>query len=136
MKTWRNDSIVCDYSDGPFCFLTGVTNSVLDRHHLLNSYMRDFAEAEGLWVYLDHDTHMFIHHQNRKQLIELKKVAQYCYERTHTREEWMRNVRTNYLYEPLTIEQLKKYSIKDVILNTEPLNIKDVKMPWETTKNF
>ena len=126
----RAQSIV---QTGKCCFITGEENVLLDVHHLLNGALRNWADEQGLWVYLRHDIHMYIHHVNRKQLRELKQVAQYCYERTHTREEWMKRVRTNYLCEPLTTEQLKKYRICDLPADdggldvSEPINFELLK---------
>lgn len=98
---WRNDSAICDYTDYPYCYLSGRRWIRLDRHHIMNGtkQLRKFSEKEGLWVYLDHDVHMALHFT--KQGIEwektLKQEAQKAYEKNHSRESWMKIVRKNYL---------------------------------------
>ena len=93
---WRTDSIMADYTNGAYCYLTGVEHN-LDRHHCLNGALRDWSEKNGLWVYLNHEVHMALHHKNPKLARGLKMAAQQAYERTHTRDEWMQAVRKNYL---------------------------------------
>lgn len=86
------------------CYLTGYTYN-LDKHHVLNGPLRNFAEQEGLWVYLRHDLHMWLHQtgEGKKTMLKLKAEAQRVWEEKHAnefedvRKEWLKRVRTNYL---------------------------------------
>ena len=98
MKKWRTDSIICDYTDGPYCYLSKKTYR-LDVHHILNGPLRKFSDKNGLWVYLNHDVHMALHSTPEGQAYasRLKQEAQIMFEKTHSRETWMRIVRKNYV---------------------------------------
>ena len=72
-----------------------------EEHHILyGSGRRELSESEGLKVYLCPD-----HHRNGQQAVHnnpeiremLCRTAQQEYEKTHTREEWMRIFGKNYL---------------------------------------
>lgn len=97
-------SILCD-NDQPACFITRRTFN-LDRHHVLNGALRDWAEAEGLWVYLNHEVHMWLHQTapGKKKMQDLKRYAQIKWEEKHAedyedvRAEWMKKVRKNYVH--------------------------------------
>lgn len=95
-QSWRTDSIVADYTEGAYCYLTGRQDN-LDRHHCLTNALRDWAEENGLWVYLNHDVHMLLHQQRPDIEKRLKAKAQKAYEKTHSHDEWMKVVRKNYL---------------------------------------
>ena len=96
-------SILCG-NDYPVCFITGNTLN-LDRHHVLNGALRDWAEQEGLWIYLNHTTHMWIHQTGagKQVMMKLKRYAQMKWEEVHAdeyedvRAEWMKKVRKNYV---------------------------------------
>ena len=109
------------------CFLTGYENVPLDRHHVFNGGLRKWADKEGLWVYLWHERHMEAHYKNPDLLIQLKRIGQYYYEKSHSREEFMKHVHKNYLIEPLTDEEKQKYQIVE---NDEPLDITKEDLPW------
>ena len=95
---------------GKFCIITGTTQG-LHKHHCLNGNgLRSFAEKEGLWVYLSGQLHRTLHDTNYRA-IELKRIAQYVYELSHTRKQWMDNVHKNYLSEPITDNELKRYGL-------------------------
>ena len=96
---------------GKFCIITKENNGPLHKHHCINGGLRSWADREGLWVYLREDIHRELHDRNPALERELKRVAQYCYERTHSREEWMSHVRKNYLTSPLTDAELEKYGL-------------------------
>lgn len=78
------------------CYVTGCTVN-LDRHHVFGGALRKWSEQEGLWVWLVHDIHMYMHQHDPAALKRLKADAQAVYEKTHSREEFMRHVRKNYL---------------------------------------
>ena len=86
------------------CFITGSTYN-LDKHHVLNGPLRKWAEQQGLWIYLRHDIHMWLHQtgKGKQTMLELKAMAQKKWEEKHAnefddvRKEWLKHVRTNYL---------------------------------------
>lgn len=95
---WRTDSIICDYTERPYCYLTGsVVN--LDVHHIMNGPLRKWSDKNGLWVYLNHDVHMALHQtpQGQAWARRLKQEAQQAFEKTNSREAWMKKVGKNYL---------------------------------------
>lgn len=72
----------------------------LHRHHVLNGALRDFAEREGLWIWITPEAHRWLHDTGMGVLIQknvLKAYAQMKYEQLHSHEEWMKNVRKNYV---------------------------------------
>lgn len=97
---------------GKYCLVTRVSDVPLHKHHCLNGVgLRDFAEKEGLFVYLAWDIHDNLHTKNAKIKNDLKRIAQFYYELNHTRNEWMMNVHKNYLTTPLTQEELASYGL-------------------------
>lgn len=58
---------------------------------------RKLAEKYGLWVWLAHDVHMSLHDRDKDLDRYLQQEAQKAFERTHTRQEWMRIFGKNYL---------------------------------------
>lgn len=98
------------------CFVTKERNVQLHKHHCLNGVgLRDFAEKNGLWVYLSWNIHDELHNGNNELAVELKRIAQHFYELTHTRDEWMKNVHKNYLVLPLSDEEMNKYQINSCV---------------------
>lgn len=106
------------------CYITGETEN-LHKHHLLNGVaLRDFSEKNGLWVYLTEGIHENLHtnwgveipgYPSGQALAkELKRVAQYYFEKTHTRDEWMEVVHKNYLVTPLSEEEKDRYHISEI----------------------
>lgn len=95
---WRTDSVICDYTEKPYCYLTGSVVR-LDVHHIMNGRLRKFSDQQGLWVYLNHDVHMALHNtpEGQKWAHRLKQEAQIMFEKTHSHDQWMRVVRKNYL---------------------------------------
>ena len=80
------------------CYVTGRTTNI-DRHHLVPGVAnRKKAEADGLWVYLYHPLHMALHN-NPELEREYIRIGQRAYEKTHSREEWMKRYHKNYLEE-------------------------------------
>ncbi|MCB6470955.1 hypothetical protein [Coprococcus comes] len=86
---------LCMLLDGDFTY-----KPYLEEHHVLFGNTHAFAEAEGLKVNLCLDHHRngpAAVHNNAKNARILMERAQEVYERTHTREEWMKNAGKNYL---------------------------------------
>lgn len=93
-RSKHSESII---SNEPVCYLTGSRIN-LERHHCMNGVsQRKKAEEDGLWVWLNHDVHFAVHNHRPELRNYLKKVAQEAYERTHSRDEWMRRYHKNYL---------------------------------------
>ena len=69
-----------------------------DFHHLLNKTEKKFSETSGCWVWLCRGCHRFIHDTAEGQRIwkRWKSQAQAEYEKTHSREEWMKHAHKNY----------------------------------------
>lgn len=79
------------------CYLTG-SHIQLEKHHIMNGVsFRKKAEKDGLWVYLNHDVHYAVHNTRPDWRLMLKQIAQAEFEKTHTREEWMKRYGKNYL---------------------------------------
>ena len=85
------------------CFLSkervGRLGEPLEKHHVMNGALRDFAEEEGLWVWLTPENHRWLHDTGMGVNVQknlLKLIAQLKYEQTHSHEEWMKKVRKNY----------------------------------------
>lgn len=81
------------------CFICKNTLS-LHKHHIMNGSDRKNAEQDGLWVYLCPQCHNMSDHAvhfNREADLRLKRIAQTEYEKTHTREQFMKRYRRNYL---------------------------------------
>lgn len=79
------------------CYICGLPN--VDFHHLLNKTEKNFAESIGAWVYLCRGHHRYIHDTSEGQKLwkRWKAQAQEEFEKTHTREEWMKGCHRNYL---------------------------------------
>lgn len=85
--------------DEKVCFLTNSTQN-LHRHHIFGGANRDNSEKYGLWIYLTADMHNMSNkgiHFNRELAITIKQLGQKEFEKTHTREEFMRIFGKNYL---------------------------------------
>lgn len=86
------------------CFLTGQMRN-LDKHHIMNGPNRTASDEDGLWIWLEHDAHMFVH-AHPKLAIKLKKQGQEAWEKKRiaegytadeARSAWMKRYRKNYL---------------------------------------
>lgn len=83
------------------CYITGRTDN-LHRHHIyFGNPLRDISEKHGFWVWLtgqyhNQDSRVDVHH-NRALDLRLKRECQAAFERTHSREEFMRLIGRNYL---------------------------------------
>ena len=80
------------------CYLTGSTIN-LDKHHIFNGSCRKHAEEDGLFVYLNHNIHMYLHQtgEGRQKMNELKAIGQRAYEKNHSHEEFLRRYHKNYV---------------------------------------
>lgn len=89
-------SIICN---DKVCYVCGAVRQ-LHRHHIFfGTANRKVSERLGLTVYLcieHHEGTGGVHH-NRELDLQLKRLAQQCYESSHSREEWMQNIGKNYL---------------------------------------
>lgn len=70
----------------------------LHAHHVMNGGgYRDKSEEDGLYIYVhDFPCHRDIH-DHPKRYLYLKQYAQEKYEKTHTREEFVKRYGKNYL---------------------------------------
>lgn len=85
--------------DVPRCFLCGRSGMV-DLHHIYHGSNRNTSDELGFWVYLCHDEHMALHdHREPFEALDmdLKRMCQREFERTHTRLEFMRLIGRSYL---------------------------------------
>ena len=86
-------------TDGKGCYLCGKTVG-LECHHVFGGVAnRKLSTRLGLTVMLCHDCHTGPHgaqYDKGKNLL-LKRDAQFAFERTHTRSEWMKLFGKNYL---------------------------------------
>lgn len=94
----------------------------LHKHHIFNGNgLRNWSEKEGLWIYLSSSVHMQLHDGSGLDKT-YKRIGQHYYEKTHTREEFMKHSdgHKNYLTTPLTDEEKTKYGIdyKELDLST------------------
>ena len=86
-------------TDGNGCYLCGRC-VMLEKHHCLAGVAnRKLSEKYGLWVMLCHECHTGKHgaQYDKGKNLMLKCDAQFAFERTHTRSEWMKLFGKNYL---------------------------------------
>lgn len=72
----------------------------LQEHHIFGGPNRSVSEAEGLkcWLCLKHHTQgPEAVHNNIRNMRILQQKAQQAYEKTHTREEFVRLIGRNYM---------------------------------------
>lgn len=81
------------------CYLCGLhTDTAL--HHIYFGPKRKTSDDNGFTVFLCPGCHMYYPHsvhRNRETDLLIKQVCQETYERTHTREEFMKLIGRNYL---------------------------------------
>ena len=78
----------------------GKDGRPLEKHHVMNGWLRDWADKEGLWIWVTPECHYQLHNTWFGALVQkhlLKQLAQMAYEKTHTHEEWMEKARKNYV---------------------------------------
>lgn len=82
------------------CYFCGRVNG-LEKHHIFGGVAnRKISEAHGFWVWLCGATcHRGTDGGQYDKLknLQLKQDAQFAFERTHTRQEWMKLIGKNYL---------------------------------------
>lgn len=86
-------------TDGNGCYLCG-RRVMLEKHHCLAGVAnRKLSEKYGLWVMLCHECHTGKNgaQYDKEKNLMLKRDAQFSFERTHTRSEWMKLFGKNYL---------------------------------------
>ena len=84
------------------CLICGSPN--VEIHHILfGNPKRKLADEDGLWVWLCPEHHRGTHGVHGKDGHDLdtalKISAQTIYEQTHSRDEWLKRYRRNYLDE-------------------------------------
>ena len=80
------------------CFICGRLYP--HKHHIYGGANRPISEKNGFWVYLCSFHHNMSDqgvHFNKALDLELKRLCQSEYERTHTREEFMKLIGKNFL---------------------------------------
>ena len=81
------------------CYVCGTTQNI-HLHHIYMGANRNNSDKIGAWVYLcanHHNGSSAGVHYNHKLDQELKMKAQEEYEKTHSREEFMKIIKRNYL---------------------------------------
>lgn len=88
--------------DEKVCYITGNTDN-LHKHHIFFGHgLRQISEEHGFWVYiswwLHNGSNEGVHGKNGHDLdLMLKETAQRIFEKTHSREEFMKLIGKNYL---------------------------------------
>ena len=79
-------------------FVTGLQCDC-DFHHVMNGAYKHKAEQDGFWVWLTREHHDHLHNTPEGIAYQksLKAKCQEYYERHHTREQWMKRYKKNYL---------------------------------------
>lgn len=81
------------------CYFCGKLTG-LECHHIFGGVAnRPISEKYGFKVWLCHDCHTGTEgaQYNKQMNLQLKQDAQFAFERTHTRSEWMKLIGKNYL---------------------------------------
>lgn len=105
-KRIRHPKSILHEKDGT-CYLCMKLNNdyrlhaYLEEHHVIpGAAGRRISEENGLKVYLcmpHHRGSAAAVHQNHDNMLLIQRDAQQAFERTRTREDWMRTVGRNYL---------------------------------------
>jgi ribosomal protein L37AE/L43A len=85
--------------DDKQCYFCGKLTG-LECHHVFGGVAnRPISEKYGLKVWLCHDCHTGTEgaQYDKMKNLQLKQDAQYAFERTHSRNEWMKLIGKNYL---------------------------------------
>lgn len=97
-KNGYNESILTGWEEK--CFITGAMNCDLVRHEIFyGTANRELSKKHGLWVYLIPELHNTTNqgvHFNKELDLYLKRTAQTEFEKTHTREEFIKMFGRNY----------------------------------------
>jgi len=79
------------------CFISGSVIN-LDQHHIYHGVgNRSLADKYGCWCWLRHDIHMSLHDKDKDLDKYLQQECQREFEKTHTREEFMKIFGKSYL---------------------------------------
>lgn len=81
------------------CYVTGRVGA-LHKHHIYGGPNRRISEREGFWVWLCPELHNMSNegvHFNKEFDNQLKQRCQAEYEKTHSREDFMKLIGRNYL---------------------------------------
>lgn len=84
------------------CYATGRTDNI-HKHHIFPGNNRATSDKHGFWVYLTAEWHNgnnpgAVHNNpNQGMDLDLKVNCQMKFEETHTRDEFMKLIGTNYL---------------------------------------
>ena len=83
------------------CYVCGVLN--VEKHHVFfGTANRKLSEEDGLYIYLcmrHHETGPDAVHVNKGTRVMLQIYAQEAYEKTHTREEFIKRYGRSYIQE-------------------------------------
>ena len=82
------------------CYFCGSTVGLEEHHIYFGVGLRPISERNGLKCWLcgyHHRNTKYGVHGNRKLDLKLKETCQSKYEETHSREEWMKLIKRNYL---------------------------------------
>jgi hypothetical protein len=82
------------------CYITGQTNNLHKHHIYFGNPLRRISEENGFWCWLRWDWHNgsdYGVHFNRELDLQLKQMCQEEYEKTHSREEFIRLIGKSYL---------------------------------------
>lgn len=91
------DSILQDTKE---CYITGATSGLHKHHIYFGNPGRKISEENGFWVWLRWDWHNgadYGVHSNRVLDLKLKRECQEEFEKTHSREAFIRLIGKNYL---------------------------------------
>lgn len=84
-----------------YCYISKRENIDLVRHEIYyGTAHRKISKENGFWVYLDPFWHTISNnsiHKNKTLDILLKQVCQRIFEKTHSRDEFMKLIGKNYL---------------------------------------
>lgn len=81
------------------CYITGRSDSKLDRHEIFHGPYRAKSKRLGLWVLLDHEIHMQLHQKDAELDKNLKKTGQLIAmgHYSWTTDEFIKQFGKNYL---------------------------------------
>lgn len=82
------------------CFICGSTLNLEEHHIYFGNGLREKSERHGFKCFLCQYHHRDSKggvHGNRQIDLMLKRVCQKEYEKTHSRQEWMKLIKRNYL---------------------------------------
>lgn len=86
------------------CYVTGQCNNLHKHHIYFGTGLRKISEDNGFWCYLSgwlhNQSNDGVHGKNGHELDNmLKRHCQIAYEKTHSREDFIRLIGKNYLDE-------------------------------------